>query len=200
VLKRALAVLGIGAAVVVVCAAAAYAVGHRHHKRERVPSESMEPTIKVGQVVSLNTAAYDDHPPAIGDIVIFNPPTGAEDGTCGGGQPPKGQMCDRPTGRRENVLFIKRIVAGPGDRVAIRDGHVIRNGHAVAERYAAPCGGGEGCDFPRTVVVPAGDYVVLGDNRGSSDDSRFWGPVPRGWIVGRVERCDVFDFHCSPRR
>ena len=111
-----------------------------------------------------------------------------------------GQMCAQPTRTRESVLFIKRIVAGPGDRVAIRHGRVIRDGRAAAERYAQSCEGQEGCDFPTPIVVPPGDYVMLGDNRGASDDSRFRGPVPRGWIVGRVERCDVLDLHCSPRR
>jgi signal peptidase I len=68
----------------------------------------------------MNTAAYDHAAPAIGDIVIFNPPAGAEqDNMCGSGQPPKGQMCARPTRGRTKVLFVKRIVAGPGDRVAM---------------------------------------------------------------------------------
>jgi signal peptidase I len=42
------------------------------------------------------------------------------------------------------------------------------------------------CNFPKPIVVPAGDYFMLGDNRRASDDSRFWGPVKRSWIIGVV--------------
>jgi signal peptidase I len=123
----------------------------------------------------------------VGDIVVFHPPSGAEDGnTCGSGTPPQGQVCDEPTRQKADVNFIKRIVAGPGDRLSIRGGHVILNGKLQREPFISPCGGGEGCDFPRTVTVPPGDYFMMGDNRGSSDDSRFWGPVPRGWIIGQA--------------
>jgi signal peptidase I len=198
VLKRVLAVVAIAAAVVVAGGAVAYAIAHRHLKRERVPSGSMEPAIKVGEVVTMDTAAYAHHPPATGDIVILHPPSGADEGRCGVKRP-SGQMCARPTAGRSDVLFVKRIVAGPRDRVAIKHGRVIRNGAGVAEPYARSCGG-EGCDVPQPIVVAAGDYIVLGDNRGASDDSRFWGPVPRGWIVGQVERCSALGLHCSPRR
>jgi len=46
----------------------------------------------------------------------------------------------------------------------------------------------QGCDFPRTFTVAAGRYYMLGDNRGESDDSRYWGPVAPAAIVGRVQR------------
>ena len=135
---------------------------------------------------------------AIGDIVLFHPPAGAEEANACGSRPLRGQMCDRPTPRPASVFFLKRIVAGPGDRIAIENGHVIRDSRRIVERYAEPCGGGEGCDFPRAVVVPPGDYVMLGDNRGSSDDSRFWGPVPAGWIVGTVVHCSWLGTVCRP--
>jgi signal peptidase I len=77
---------------------------------------------------------------------------------------------------------------------------VIRNGRCVSEPHArTACDVPEGCEFPQPVVVPSGDYVMLGDNRGASDDSRFWGPVRRSWIVGRVERCTALGLHCTPR-
>ena len=80
--------------------------------------------------------------------------------------------------------FIKRVVAGPGDRLAVRGGHVILNGKRQSESFIEPCGGGEACDLPREIRIPADHYFMMGDNRGSSDDSRFWGPVPTKWIIG----------------
>jgi signal peptidase I len=167
----------------------------------RVPSESMVPTFEVGDVVTLNRAAYDDAAPEIGDIVIHHPPMGAELGSeCGGGPPPVEQMCARPTPERSGVQFIKRVVAGPGERVALRDGIVVRDGEPADEPYIADCGGGEACDFPRPITIPDRHYLLLGDNRGASDDSRFWGPVPAAWILGRVEDCDLLQIGCSPIR
>ena len=154
-------------------------------KPYRIPSESMVPTLAVGQRVLVNRIGARLGPPHVGDIVVFHPPEGAESGnTCGGGPPPAGQVCDEPTAQKAGVNFIKRVVAGPGDRISIQDGHVILNGHRQKESFTEPCGGGEGCDFPTTVTVPAGMYFMMGDNRGSSDDSRFWGPVPKSWIIG----------------
>ncbi len=76
--------------------------------------------------------------------------------------------------------------AGPGDRIAIRGGHVVLNGKRQKEPFIEPCGGGEACDLPREIRIPADHYFMMGDNRGSSDDSRFWGPVPREWIIGEA--------------
>jgi signal peptidase I len=76
------------------------------------------------------------------------------------------------------------VVAGPGDTIAIEDGHVILNGKRQPETFTEPCGGGDGCDYREPVTIPAGHYFMMGDNRGSSDDSRFWGPIPRDWVIG----------------
>jgi signal peptidase I len=78
------------------------------------------------------------------------------------------------------------VVAVGGDTIALRDGHTIRNGRRAPEPFAAPCGGGSGCDFPRAIRVPAGSVFLLGDNRGGSLDSRFWGPVPVSWVIGEA--------------
>ena len=107
----------------------------------------------------------------------------------------QGQVCDKPTADKADVNYIKRVVAGPGDRLAIEDGHVILNGKRQEESFAEPCGGGEGCTFPTEVTVPAGHYFMMGDNRGSSDDSRFWGPVPEEWIIG-----EAFATYWPPKR
>jgi signal peptidase I len=154
-------------------------------KPYRIPSESMEPTLVKGQRILVNRIGNRFSDPSIGDVVVFHPPAGAEeDNTCGSGPPPEGQVCDEPTADRADVNFVKRVVAGPGDRIAIDGGHVILNGKRQEESFARPCGGGSDCDFPREVTVPADHYFMMGDNRGASDDSRFWGPVPRDWIIG----------------
>ena len=154
-------------------------------KPYRIPSESMVPTLEIGQRVLVNRIGARFGDPDVGDIVVFHPPAGAEETkTCGGGPPPDGQVCARPTNEKADVNFIKRVVAGPGDRLAVEDGHVILNGKRQQEDFIRPCGGGTDCNFPRPITVPADHYFMMGDNRGASDDSRFWGPVPRDWIIG----------------
>jgi len=155
---------------------------------ERIPTESMVPTLRAGDTVLVDQDAYRQAPPAIGDIVVFHPPAGAETGHCAI-RPPSGQACAAADRRDSKALFVKRIVAGPGDRIAITAGHVIRNATLASEGFVSPCGDqAEGCDFPRTFTVAAGRYYVLGDNRGASDDSRYWGPVAPASIIGRVQR------------
>ena len=155
-------------------------------KPYRIPSPSMVPTLEVGQRVLVNRIGERFTDPEVGDVVVFHPPAGAEraDEMCGGGPPPAGQVCTKPTKDQADVNFIKRVVAGPGDKISLEDGHVILNGKRQKEPFAAPCGGGDGCNYRETVTIPAGHYFMMGDNRGQSDDSRFWGPVPRKWIIG----------------
>ena len=154
-------------------------------KPYRIPSPSMVPTLDVGQRVLTNRLI--DHP-SIGDIVVFHPPHGADlgDGVCGNPNQGGGhnQACGTPTPQQSQQTFIKRVVAGPGDRISIQAGHVYRNGAREKDSYIAGCGGGPDCDFPKSIVVPPGDYFMMGDNRGQSDDSRFWGPVANNWIIG----------------
>ena len=165
-------------------------------KPYRIPSESMVPTLEIGQRVLVNRIGARFGDPEVGDVVVFHPPTGAERGNeCGAGPPPQGQVCSRPTPEKADVNFIKRVVAGPGDRLRIEDGHVILNGRRQNEPFARPCGGSDGCDFPTEVTVPAGHYFMMGDNRGSSDDSRFWGPVPEEWVIG-----EAFATYWPPKR
>ena len=71
-----------------------------------------------------------------------------------------------------------------GDRLQIRNGRVILNGKPQKEPFIRPCQGSDGCDFPTEITVPAGHYFMMGDNRGSSDDSRFWGPVQNNSVIG----------------
>jgi signal peptidase I len=165
-------------------------------KPYRIPSDSMVPTLVQGQRVLVNRIGARFGEPDVGAVVVFHPPIGAEEGSrCGGGPPPQGQVCTRPTSGKADVNFIKRVVAGPGDQLAISDGHVILNGERQNEPFARECGGGEECNFPETITVPAGHYFMMGDNRGASDDSRFWGPVPEEWIIG-----EAFATYWPPKR
>jgi signal peptidase I len=155
-------------------------------KPYRIPSPSMVPTLAIGQRVLTNRLI--NHP-SVGDVVVFHPPAGADPATPVCGDPNEGaghsQPCDVPTSQQSSQTFIKRVVAGPGDTVVIRNGHVYRNG--VREKdasYTEPCGTDPSCNFLTPIRIPPGDYFMMGDNRGASDDSRFWGPVPDKWVIG----------------
>jgi signal peptidase I len=166
----------------------AYAV-----KPYRIPSGSMEPTLQVGDRVLVDRFSHRilGGEPQIGDIVVFHPPHGADlaQPKCGSPDAGAGTLtpCTTPTPTESSQSFIKRVVGIGGDRIAVVGGHVVRNGHATKEPFAASCDLGSGsCDFPRTMTVPKGSVFLMGDNRGNSDDSRYWGPVPDAWVVGKA--------------
>jgi signal peptidase I len=161
-------------------------------KPYRIPSGSMEPTLAIGQRVIVDRIGNRFSSPGVGDIVVFHPPHGADANVNACGNPGQGPFyngpgsrtpCTRPTPTRSQQNFIKRVVGLPGDRIGVRDGHVVRNGVPQREPYVRPCGSGADCNM-RTITVPEGEYFMMGDNRGESDDSRYWGPVPRAWIIG----------------
>jgi len=163
-------------------------------KPYRIPSGSMEPTLAIGQRVLVNRIGMDFSEPHVGEIAVFHPPEGAEQEQCGSTTRVKvgGAACAQPVPQKSSVNFIKRIVAGPGDEMYIKEGHVFRKprgGSAfVAEKdgYIRPCSqpSRPECNFPTPIKIPAGHWFMMGDNRGDSDDSRFWGPVPTSWIIG----------------
>ena len=174
----AIVLLAIGLALLI----QAYAI-----KPYQIPSPSMVPTLDVGQRVLVNRFIYHLHDPAIGDIVVFHPPTGATSGgpECGASKP-SDQACPKPVATESDQNFIKRIVAGPGDKLSIRDGHPVVNGKIAHESFINPCGPGPECNLRKPITIPPDDYFMMGDNRGKSDDSRYWGPVPKSWIIGEA--------------
>ncbi|WP_157260915.1 signal peptidase I [Patulibacter minatonensis] len=169
-------------------------------KPYRIPSESMEPLLDVGQRVLVNRISHHlGSDPSIGDVVVFHPPKGAKTDQVGNEDAAEcaqadniaqGRPCPESVGgewKSEN--YIKRVVAGPGDRVSVQDGHVVLNGKKQKESFISDTCDGAGttdtpCSLPKTITVPKGHYYMMGDNRGASNDSRFWGPVPRDWVIG----------------
>ena len=161
----------------------------------RIPSGSMEPTLLIGDFLLLDKEAVAKQagwllPPGgirRGDIVVFHDPV------------------DDPA-----VHLVKRVIALPGDRLHLRDGAVYLNGRRLQETYAVRRGDSRNAfrdDFPDLhtmeagvnanwwvhlrglvhdgeITVPDGRYFVMGDNRNDSEDSRYWGFVPRDAIVG----------------
>jgi signal peptidase I len=177
----AIVLLAIGLALLI----QAYAI-----KPYQIPSPSMVPTLDVGQRVLVNRFIYHLHDPAIGDIVVFHPPTGATSGgpECGAAHPDT-EACPKPVPTESDQNFIKRIVAGPGDKLSIKGGHPVVNGVEAKESFINPCRPGTSsvpCNLRKPITIPQDDYFMMGDNRGKSDDSRLWGPVPKDWIVGEA--------------
>jgi signal peptidase I len=175
-------------------------------KPYQIPSGSMEPTLDIGQRVLVNRFLYHFTDPSVGDIVVFHPPLGSESSPQCGAPQKAGQPCPAPTKGEAEENFIKRLVAGPGDRIRIVNGLAIVNGEANSaansgarnELVERECGKlvprsewkdvrpSSPCNFPRPIVVPPDHYFMMGDNRANSTDSRFWGPVPRKWIIGKA--------------
>jgi signal peptidase I len=175
----------------------------------KIPSGSMERTLLVGDFLLVNKVVYGAEVPGLGrrlpalrtpargDVIVF----------------------EWPKDRSKN--FVKRLVGLAGDTLAMRDGVLIRNGVALAEPYVShsdPAADPVWEEFRwqsdflvRTagaaisyhpsrnnwgpLVVPEGQYFVLGDNRDNSLDSRYWGFVPDSLLRGRPE---VVYFSFSP--
>lgn len=137
-----------------------------------IPSESMKPTLLINDMLLVNEFVYRIYKPAHGDIVVFRPP---------------------PAANSEGKDFIKRIIAVEGDKIEIKGGdmgRVYRNGQLVDESYRMPRREDE-FDFPgdtevKAYTVPPGHVMVMGDNRGNSDDSRHWGFLPVQNIIGKA--------------
>jgi signal peptidase I len=153
----------------------------------RIPSGSMEPTLDIGQRVLVDRVTNHFGDPGRGDIVVFHPPKGAESNAQKCGVPrPNNEPCPVGTPEKAEANFIKRVVAVPGDRLKVIDNHAFVNGKRQKETFAHvdPCT--DVCNLPKEITIPPGQFFMMGDNRGQSDDSRDWGPVPKKWIVGQA--------------
>jgi signal peptidase I len=127
---------------------------------------SMQHTLEDGDYVLIDklTPRFDGY--KLGDVVVFEPPTGFAGGT----------------------PFIKRVIGLPGDTVEIRsDARVYVNGTALDEPYVFNSSGAAGTTSePAAWTVRSGQLFVLGDHRDKSDDSRVFGPIAQGSVVGRA--------------
>lgn len=130
-----------------------------------IPSDSMIPTLQVGDRLVVDKISYLFHPPHPGDIVVFNPP-------------------DVPqlSAISKDNAFIKRVIGLPGQQVQVQQGQVYINNQPLPEKYLAEPIRYELPSF----VVPEGQVFVLGDNRNYSNDSHVWGFLPRENIIGRA--------------
>ncbi len=142
-----------------------------------IPSGSMLPTLQIGDRILVNKLSYHLHGVDRGDIVVFSRPP-AEN--CGG---------------PEVNDLVKRVVGLPGDVMSLSGGYVYIDGKKLDETWlpaseqgvTAPGPVGNRANLAHPYRVPANDYFVMGDNRTDSCDSRYWGPIPKSLIVGKVE-------------
>jgi signal peptidase I len=151
----------------------------------RIPSPSMEPTLHCARPepgceasssdrILANRFIYHFHDPRRGDIVVFHAPPAANQACAGG-------------------IFVKRIVGLPGEAWAERTGVTYIDGRRLDEPYIRPGRRDEDTRTMRDIPpvgklkrIPSGMYLMEGDNRAHSCDSRVWGLVPRANIIGKV--------------
>ena len=137
-----------------------------------IPSDSMEPTLHKGDRVLVNKLSYTFNDVHRGDVLVFKRPEAAQS----------------PNPDDDIEDLIKRVIGLPGDVIKTVDGQVYVNDEPLDEPYLP--------EGTRTVMptgqdvpareIPEGQYFMMGDNRGNSQDSRFFGPIEEDLIVGRA--------------
>jgi signal peptidase I len=166
-------------AVIVVVVAVVFAVVLRTFVVQTffIPSGSMEPTLQVGDRILVNKLSYDLHGVGRGDIVVFSRPA---DENCGG---------------PEVNDLVKRVIGLPGESISVSGGFVYIDGRKLDESWlpgseqgvTKPGPSGTAYSLDHAYRIPSNDYFVMGDNRTDSCDSRFWGPINKSLIVGKVD-------------
>ena len=151
-----------------------------------IPSGSMLPQLQIDDRVVVSKLAYRLHQPRRGDIVVFDAPPSEQAPAAGG----RNRLLDaaRSVGEALGIVqarteLIKRVIALPGETVSARGGHVYIDGEYLYEPYL-PVGVETSSFGP--VTIGAGQLWVMGDNRGDSRDSRFFGAVPVSQVIGRT--------------
>lgn len=130
-----------------------------------IPSDSMLPTLQVGDRLVVEKISYRFHPPEFGDIVVFDPPPQLQE-----------------QGYSKDQAFIKRIIGRPGQTIAIKNGKVYLDNQPLQESYIA-----DAPNYTMTAgTVPENSFFVMGDNRNNSNDSHVWGFLPKEYILGRA--------------
>lgn len=185
-------VITIGAALLLAFLVQQYVV-----KPFKIPSGSMENTLRCGDRVLVDRVSYRFSDPERGDIAVFNPPAGIGEG----GRPDPSVVATEPDAARverdgtksvveADTNYIKRIIGLPGETVEIRDHRALVDGARLEEPYLRPLeegsvATGANADWgPKE--VPEGTYLMLGDHRDNSADGRVFGFVPREFIVGKA--------------
>src|SRR5581483_2757997 len=129
-----------------------------------IDGTSMEQSLHNGELILVDKWTYLFHPPARGDVIVFRaPPDPTQD-------------------------YIKRVIGLPRDTITLKGTTVIVDSVPLNETYVTAQNQGvpPGARMITNLVVPAGDYFVLGDNRAVSSDSRIWGLLPGRNIIGRA--------------
>jgi signal peptidase I len=152
-------------------------------KPYRVPTGSMIPTLQPGDRVLADRLSLDFEDPGRGQIVVFHPPH------CTSGHNDSTGVCTTPKLRYRAGLagttFVKRVVGLPGETVWAAGGHVwIKDKGKPAFKLSEPYTHGKTTNNLPRQTIPKGYYLLLGDNRVISEDSRIWGLEPRSGMIG----------------
>jgi len=128
----------------------------------KIPTQTMSPTLEIGDGLIANMKAYKKNPPSRGDVIIFKYPN------------------------NESVSYVKRVIGLPGEKLEMIGRTVYINGKALTETHVRYIDPNSVDEHYGPYDIPQGCYFVLGDNRDNSQDSRFWGFVKQSQLLGQA--------------